>query len=120
MELLTSKLPVPGFLAGIAKPTPAMQVAPPATAAAAPADAPASSVATHVTSTTAVTEASLGQQVLGKVGSAQNRYLANQQLLGAVSHALTDRFAAIGRNVWSMLRGTSEPAVASEQEPAAG
>ena len=79
-----------GQLTAILRGTPPAEAAPPATAPAAP-----------------VQEASTGQQLLGKVGTAQNRYLANQQLLGAISHALTERISYIGSQAWAILRGTA-------------
>ncbi len=55
-----------------------------------------------------VEEANFGQQLLGKVGLSQNKYLANQQLLGAISQALTQRIGMIGSHAWAILRGTAD------------
>jgi hypothetical protein len=55
----------------------------------------------------AVEEASLGQQVLGKVGLTQQRYLQNQQLLSAITAAVGDRISQVGASAWALLRGKS-------------
>jgi hypothetical protein len=51
-------------------------------------------------------EASISQQLLGKVGSAQQHALESQQLLGAVTNMFAARISQVGKSVWAMLRGT--------------
>lgn len=54
-----------------------------------------------------VEEASFAASLLGKVGESQQRWIGNQQLLGAVTGMLGARLSAVGSHVWNMLRGTA-------------
>jgi hypothetical protein len=54
---------------------------------------------------TGLDDAGIAARVLGKVGSRQQRYLENQQLLGMVSAVLGERISHIGSQAWAMLRG---------------
>lgn len=60
---------------------------------------------------------SLGAKLLGGMGEKQNSYLANQQLLGAVTAELGARISHVASNVWAMLRGTESPTEATESAP---
>jgi hypothetical protein len=54
-----------------------------------------------------VADASFAQKLLGNVGSKQQRYLENLQVIGLVSQEFTQRISQVGSHVWSMLRGTA-------------
>ncbi len=62
-------------------------------------------------------QASLGATLLGNVATSQNRYLANQQVLGELSAALGARFSHVAKSVWSMLRGEEAQPAAAQQAP---
>lgn len=55
--------------------------------------------------TAPVADATLATKLFGNVGSTQQRYLENQQVIGMISHALGERIAHIGSQAWAMLRG---------------
>jgi hypothetical protein len=84
-----------------AKPVDASHAAPPSTAASA-----ASAAATSSPATVVEPEPTLGAKLLAGVGSKQNQYLANQQMLGLITAALGQRLSQIGTQAWAMLRGT--------------
>lgn len=52
-----------------------------------------------------VEDAGFAATLLGKVGASQNRFLANQQLLGAVSSAIGARMSHIASTALQLLRG---------------
>ncbi|MCB0878530.1 MAG: hypothetical protein KDC46_06070 [Thermoleophilia bacterium] len=91
--------PMPKVLTTLrADPIVAQQAAPQNEQAAPPAQAPAPAP---------VEDASFAAKMFGRVGEQQNRFLYNQQLLGAISHALTERIASIGSQAWALLNGTA-------------
>jgi hypothetical protein len=51
-------------------------------------------------------DANLATKLFGNVGTTQQRYLENQQVIGLISQALGDRISQIGSQAWAMLRGT--------------
>lgn len=90
----------------------AVAVTTPTAVAAAP--APASAAAAHpVTVAQPLEDASFAQKLLGNVGSSQNRFLQNQQLLGAVSSAIGARVSYIAQTALALLKGE-----APAQDPA--
>jgi hypothetical protein len=69
------------------------------------APAPSASAQQVVAAAAPLAEAETGPSLLGRVGLAQNRYLANQQVLGAVTQMLGERFSLLGEHVRGLLRG---------------
>lgn len=67
--------------------------------------AAAAAAAASGSASPAVEEASLSQRLLGKVGSAQQRSLENQQMLGAISAMFGARLSMIGSHVMRLLKG---------------
>lgn len=61
--------------------------------------------AAAATATAPVADASLATKLLGNVGSTQQRYLQNQQVIGLIAQAVSERISSIGSQAWAMLRG---------------
>ena len=53
-------------------------------------------------------DASFAARMLSSIGMTQNRYVANQQMLGAISDMFTTRIAQVGANLLTTLRGLRE------------
>ena len=83
-----------------AAPASAAPVAP----AAAP-TAPATTAAAVAAAAQPVEDAGFAAKLLGKVGQSQNRFLANQQLVGEVSAVLGARLSQTLSNVMRLLKG---------------
>ena len=56
-----------------------------------------------------VEDASFAAKLFGKVGTSQNRYLANQQVLGQITAVLGARLTQSFGNIFRMLKGGPEP-----------
>lgn len=52
-----------------------------------------------------VEDAGFAASLLGKVGQAQERFIANQHVLGEITGLLGARLSQIGSNVMALLRG---------------
>lgn len=52
-------------------------------------------------------EPSLPSSLFASVVAKQSSYVANQQLLGAISAAFGARLSQVGAEAWALLRGTS-------------
>lgn len=109
-------------VAPVATPVPAPAAAPiQAQVAAAPTTPPGQAVVAPpapaaVADVDAGFGAKLGAKLLGGVSEAKlgaagahQRALESQQLLGAISAGLGERFSMIAKSVWSALRGTEAP-----------
>lgn len=91
--------------------------APPVPVAAAPAGIVASAASAATTPTVAapvsqpVEDASFAAQLFSKVGGSQEKFLANQQMLGQVTSLLGARISQIGSNALRLLRGEEPSAI---------
>jgi hypothetical protein len=89
-----------------ATPTPAAAAAPPAGVAA---SAAAAEQAAVPVAPQPVEDASFAARLFGKVGMSQNRFLANQQVLGQVTAVLGARLTQSFSNAMRILKGEPEP-----------